>query len=106
MDKYKSTFKCTRFFVIGVLLISIAFLCMSAWTSDKQELNLKELREQLRLEELPVKNNTKAFTVLTKEKTEFGDIRITIKNEYDKTITAFEISIGSKTNLSRSAKVL
>jgi hypothetical protein len=60
---------------------------------------LESLKRNFKIEDLPVTNKTSGFAIAGLEKTPERNIRIRLRNDYKKKITAYQISIGSTTTL-------
>jgi len=56
---------------------------------------LEELKQSFKIEDISVANRTSRFEIVHLEKTPERNIRIELKNNYEKTITAYHISLGS-----------
>jgi hypothetical protein len=93
-----------RFSILAIVLLCSTFLVVSVSLSEKPTQNdiqqrLANLIETTDVDNIKLRNYTSAFNVVGKEKVPHGDIRLTLQNDYDKKITAYEISIGSTTSL-------
>ncbi|HTG17523.1 MAG TPA: hypothetical protein VK747_19910 [Blastocatellia bacterium] len=103
MDKFQGFTNLLRLFTIfslaciSVIGMSAAFPSRRVRNSVQQR--LADLSKETDLDSLKLINQTKAFTVISKEKSPEGVIRLKLRNDYQKRITAFEISIGSTTTL-------
>jgi hypothetical protein len=106
----KSVFGGTAF-IVGITILScLAVLGVTAWSSlgdtasssQKQEAafeeRLKKKKERLTNAEIPVQNLTNGLTVIKLEKNIKSDsLRVLLRNDYAKTITAYDVSVGSGT---------
>jgi hypothetical protein len=109
MKAPSSPFRGSRFLVPAIVLLFVAFLAINALPLKKSKQDevkreeikqkLSGLKESIKIEDLKLTNQTSSFTVVGMEKTQHGDIRISLRNDYAKRITAYEISIGSTTTL-------
>lgn len=102
MRSTKSVFGGTPLIVVITILSCLAALGITAFSSRKQkatvEESLRQKQERLRGAELRIKNLTHGLTVVKLEKDVDQDlIRVILRNDYPKTITAYEVAVGSGT---------
>lgn len=92
----------TRFSILIGLSCFLVLGFVAQSTINRQE-DLTHLRSRLiadlRVEDLRIRNETRAFDVIGVEKTPEGYIKITLRNNYSKTIVAYQTSMGSTTTL-------
>jgi hypothetical protein len=99
MKRIKSLPLNSRFiFFVGVTMCTIV-VGVGAWSStspfqQKKDASLEEIRENLGIDKIPVKNNTRAFDVVSIEKTGMGDLQLVFRNGYEKKITGFQVTVG------------
>jgi len=92
-------------FLNGVIAICcVALFAIGARVSTRTpqrniQRQLEELKQNLKLEDIALTNKTSGFEVASLEKTSEGNIRIGLRNNYDKNITAYQVSLGSTTTL-------
>jgi len=79
--------------LIVFVFLLIGFLAVSLW-SPRASLQEKVNSHQLNVEDIRVENRTSAFELVGIEKTDDTYLKLSLKNSYDKNITAIEISIG------------
>lgn len=92
-DKTTSTYK--RVIVLIIMCCGVIFLGANVWTSNGG-FTLKVRQQERYL--LAVRNETKSFNVVGIEKTDSRRVKVTLKNDYAKKITAFVISPGKDKN--------
>jgi hypothetical protein len=109
MKKYGQLIRTDRFFAVILAVFCAAFFCTSVWSSgassSKKEIHAKQieklesLKRSLRVENLKVTNKTQHFYIVSIRKTPNGDILLSLRNDYDKKITSYELSMGSKVTM-------
>ena len=104
----RSLSRTARLLPLGVLLCFAVFGFIAKTGIRNQEdirkpEDISQIRARLisdlNVADLPVLNETKAFSITAIEKTPEGLIRIELRNDYGKTIVAYQISFGSATSL-------
>ncbi len=92
--KYRATFFNPRFLVFIVALACIAFITTGKKPAQKsQRGNTEELYTQFRIEDIRIENESKGLTIVSIKKVA-GDLSLILRNDYEKTITGYEISVG------------
>lgn len=109
MKKYGRLIRTDRFFAALLVVFCAALFCTSVWSSGglpwKKEARLKQieqlesLKRSFQVENLKVTNKTQHFIVVSIEKTRTDDLLLTLRNDYDKKITSYELSLGSKVTM-------
>ncbi|SRR6266404_694832 len=93
----------TARFSLFAVLLSFAVFGFIAQSGIRKQEDISGLRSRLiadlSVADLPVLNETKAFSIMAIEKTPEGYIKITLRNDYGKTIIAYQFSLGSTTSL-------
>lgn len=83
---------------ITLLVVSTRVSARKHQVNDIQQ-QLEALKRSFKIEDLRVTNKTSGFAIAGLEKTPERNIRIRLRNDYKKKITAYQISIGSTTTL-------
>lgn len=105
MHNLKKSTQVSRFLnaIIVVCCITLLAVTMRVSAGKHQGNNIQEqlesLKRSFKIEDIPVTNNTSGFPIASLEKTPEKNIRIRIRNDYKKRITAYQISLGSTTTL-------
>jgi hypothetical protein len=110
MMRYKTVFRKTDFLLIATIIGCIAPFGMTALSSRGQEVSFEERqrqkREKLKGVELRVLNLTRGLAVVKLEKHVDQDlIHVVFRNDYEKIITAYKVSVGSGTIASECLSV-
>ena len=99
MKKYKSILYSSRFLIVftltSVSIIGISANLPSKRKQDDTYKRLAKLIETININDLKLINRTSAFNIISKEKDPEGNVRLILRNDYNKSITAYEVSIGS-----------
>lgn len=99
MKGYKTFFQVVRIPVFVALICGGAFLSMSVYPSA-QKISHPFLSNDIEsVDDLKVINKTSFFRIIEMEKVSQGNLRLILKNDYDKRITAFQIAIDNTTAL-------
>lgn len=104
MEKSKGLFQLAHLSNVVIVVCCITLLVVGARSTkthqhDDIKQQQEELKQTFRVESLKVTNLTSRFEVSRLEKTSEGNILIQLRNNYDKTITAYQTSLGSTTTL-------
>lgn len=99
MKKHGNTLYTSRFLIIFTLA-SLSIIAVSASLPSKKPQDdiykrLDKLIDNLDVNSIKVTNRTSAFNIIQKGKAPEGHIRLTMRNDYNKSITAYVASIGS-----------
>jgi len=102
MKRYSQRLRGTFFtaFAIALGFVTVTFSGLREPTSghvSQQGIgrSLEEPEGNLKVERLKVTNETRALEVINIEKLGLRDIRLTLRNGYDKKITGFQVSVGA-----------
>jgi hypothetical protein len=103
MKAHRSVLYSPKFLVIFTL-ISLSIIGVSAnRTSNKKQDDiqerLKKVIEATDVNNLTITNKTSAFNIINAEKMPEGIIHLTLQNGYNKSITAYQFSIGNTKTL-------
>lgn len=87
--------------LIALLCLAVlGFIAKSRTTQQSDILSQRsKLLRDLDVEHLTLRNQTSGFTVTSVQKTPEGYIKISLRNDYSKTIVGYQLSVGSTTTL-------
>lgn len=87
--------------LIGLVCLAVLGFIAKSGTTKQSDIFLQrsKLLRDLDVDHLTVQNQTSGFTVISVQKTPEGYIKITLRNDYPKTIVAYQLSVGSTTTL-------
>jgi len=87
-----------RFYGIASVLLFLTVVIASQSSGNRSRIQIKQQKSSIkpieRIEDLRIINKTSAFSILEIKKISDNLFEITYKNNYSKTITGFEVSIG------------
>jgi hypothetical protein len=87
-----------RFYSIASVLLFLSVVIASQSSGNRSRIQTREQESSIkpieRIEDLRIINKTSAFSVLEIKKISDNLFEITYKNDYSKTITGFEVSVG------------
>lgn len=97
MNKYNALFKHSR--LIISFTICLTLLGIGVWSSassrKQRSRPLEEIRKDLVTDQIKLDNKTQGFEILRMDKTQMGDILLSLKNNYAKRITGFQVTVGA-----------
>ena len=110
MKIYGQFIRTERFFTIVLIGFCAALFCIATWSSMASSSKMQDsraklieksesLRKSFRVEDLKITNKTQHFHIVSIEKTSNNDIRISLRNDYDKKIIGYALSMGSNVTI-------
>src|ERR1044071_2735768 len=98
-ENYRNTFNHPRLFLTAAILVSLAFWGITAWSYSfkaNQRMSWEQKKENLRLDNIKVKNYTSNLTIVSTEIDRKNDgVTVVLRNDYKKPVTGYLVTIGS-----------